>query len=158
MDQNEGKLFSRAFVQKKWLDFDHENCKVSERTAPQGKEEKTGTFDLSYGANDALGVLFNLRTKNYKLGQKERVLVYTSEKNWYLEAEPVAFEDVTVPAGVFKAVKLKLQTFLGKDLQQKGEVYMWIGTETVDKPLVQIQGEIKIGSIWIKLHKYKNGK
>ena len=158
MDQNEGKLFSRAFVQKKWLDFDHENCKVNERTAQQGKDEKTGTFDLSYGANDALGVLFNLRTKNYKLGQKERVLVYTSEKNWYLEAEPVAFEDVTVPAGVFKAVKLKLQTFLGKDLQQKGEVYMWIGTETADRPLVQIQGEIKIGSIWIKLHKYKNGK
>jgi len=158
MDQNEGKLFSRAFVQKKWLDFDHENCKVNERTAQQGKAEKTGTFDLSYGANDALGVLYNLRTKTYKLGQKERVLVYTSEKNWFLEAEPVAFEKVSVPAGEFQAVKLKLQTFIGKDLQQKGEVYAWIGIDTADKPLVQIQGEIKIGSIWIKLHKYKNGK
>ena len=158
MDQNEGKFLSKPFVQKKWLDFDHEKCKVTERTAQKGKDEKVGTFDLSYGANDALGVLFNLRTKNYKLGQKERVLVYTSEKNWYLEAEPVAFEEITVPAGVYKTVKLKLQTFIGKDLQQKGEVYMWIGTDTADKPLVQIQGEIKIGSIWIKLHKYKNGK
>ncbi len=158
MDQNEGKLLSRAFIQKKWLDFDHANCKVTERTAQQDKDEKIGTFDLSYGANDALGALYNLRTKTYKLGQKERVLVYTSEKNWFLEAEPVAFEKVKVPAGEFETVKLKLQTFIGKDLQQKGEVYMWIGTDTPDKPLVQIQGEIKIGSIWIKLHKYKNGK
>jgi hypothetical protein len=158
MDQNEGKLFSRPFVQKKWLDFDHDNCKVSERVAVPGKDEQTATFDLSYGANDSLGVIFNLRTRTFKTGQKERVLVYTSEKNWYLEAEPVAFEKVTVPAGTFDAVKLKLQTYIGKDLQQKGDVYAWIATDTPDKQLVQIQGEIKIGSVWIKLHKYKNGR
>lgn len=158
MDQNEGKLFSRPFVQKKWLDFDHDNCKVSERIVTPGKEDKQVSFDLSYGANDALGVIFNLRTRAFKMGQKERILVYTSEKNWYLEAEPVAFEKVTVPAGTFDAVKLKLQTYIGKDLQQKGDVHAWVATDTPDRQLVQIQGEIKIGSVWIKLHKYKNGR
>lgn len=156
MDQNEGKLFSRPFVQKKWLEFDHDNCKVSERVVVPGKDEKNGTFDLSYGANDALGVIFNLRTRDFKIGQKERALVYTSERNWFLEADPVAIEKVQVPAGTFEAVKLKLQTFIGKELQQKGDVYAWIGTNS-DRPLVQIQGEIKIGSVWVKLHKYKNG-
>ena len=62
-----------------------------------------------------------------------------------------------MPAGTFKAVKLKLQTFIGKDLQQKGDVWAWIAAEHPGRPLVQIQGEIKIGSVWIKLHRLKTG-
>ena len=157
MEQDEGKLFGRRFQQKKWLDFDHNNCKVVERLAEPDKKEETGTYDLSYGANDALGVIYNLRSRIFKIGQKERAPVYTSQKNWWLEAEPIAMEKVTVPAGTFDTVKLKLQTFIGKDLQQKGDVWAWFATNIPERPLVQIQGEIKIGSVWIKLHKFKAG-
>lgn len=157
MEQDEGKLFGRRFQQKKWLEFDHDNCKVNERVVEPEKADKNNTFDLSYGANDALGVLYNLRSRTFKVGQKERAPVYTSEKNWWLEADPIAIEKVTVPAGTFNAVKLKLQTFIGKDLQQKGDVWAWIATDDPARPLVQIQGEIKLGSVWIKLHKFKPG-
>lgn len=157
MDQNEGKLFSRPFVQKKWLDFDQEACKVHERIQQPEKPEDKKSFDLSYGAIDALGVVYQLRSRNFKIGRKERALVYTSEKNWWLDAEPLLIENVKVPAGEFKAVKLKLTTYLGKELQQKGDVFAWVATETPQRQLVQIQGEIKIGSVWIKLHQYKAG-
>lgn len=157
MEQDEGKLFSRAFQQKKWLEFDHEHCKVTERIEQPSKSTETNVHELSYGANDAMGVVFNLRTRNYKMGTKERAPVYTSEKNWWLEAEPIAMEKVTVPAGTFDTVKLRLQTYIGKDLQQKGDVYVWIATKTPEKQLVQVQGEIKIGSVWMKLHQYKAG-
>lgn len=157
MEQDEGKLFSRRFQQKKWLEFDHDNCKVHERVSEPEKPERSSTFDLSYGANDALGVLYNLRSRTFKVGQKERAPVYTSEKNWWLEAEPIALEKVTVPAGTFDTVKIKLQTFIGKELQQKGDVWAWIATNTPERPLVQIQGEIKLGSVWIKLNKFKPG-
>jgi len=157
MSQNEGKLFSKSLVVKKWLDFDQATCKVNERIEEVGKPEKKKTFDLAYGANDALGVIYQLRTREYKIGQKERALVYTSEKNWWLDAEPVAMEKITVPAGTFDTVKLRLHTFIGKELQQKGEVYAWVATKTPERQLVQIQGEIKIGSVWVKLHKYKAG-
>ena len=157
MEQNEGKLFSRPFVQQKWLDFDHPHCKVHERIVTPDKPEERVDHDLIYGANDALGVVYNLRSRTFAIGRKERALVYTSEKNWWLEAEPLAFETVTVPAGTFEAVKLKLQTYLGKDMQQKGDVYAWFATKTPDRELVQIQGEIKIGSVWIKLHQFRRG-
>lgn len=157
MEQDEGKIFGRRFQQKKWLDFDHNNCKVKERVVEPDKAEKTSTFDLSYGANDALGVLYNLRARNFRIGQKERAPVYTSEKNWWLEADPIAFEKVTVPAGTYDTVKLKLQTFIGKELQQKGDVWAWIATNVPERPMVQVQGEIKIGSVWIKLNKFKPG-
>ena len=157
MEQNEGKLFGSSFQQKKWLSFDHDRCHVDERIQVPDKNDDNVGHDLAYGANDALGVVFNLRTRNFHIGTKERALVYTSEKNWFLEAEPVAMEQVTVPAGTFNTVKIKLQTFIGKDLQQKGDVWAWISTDTPQRQLVQVQGEIKIGSVWIKLSSYTPG-
>lgn len=158
MEQNEGKLFSRPFVQKKWIDFDQEGCQAKEKVQRPEKPEGNNVFPLSYGAIDALSVVYQMRTRNYKIGQKEKAPVYTSEKNWWLEADPQANETLTVPAGTFKTVKLKLQTYIGKDLQQKGEVYAWIATDTPQRQLVQIQGEIKIGDVWIKLHRYTAGR
>ena len=157
IDQDEGKMFGRRFQQKKWLDFDHNGCKVHERILEAGKDEKAAEFDLSRGAVDALGVAYQLRTRAYKQGVKERALVYTSEKNWWLESDPVAFEPLTVPAGTFQTVKLKLQTFIGKELQQKGDVWAWVAIDRPERPLIQIQGEIKIGSVFIRLHRFKPG-
>ncbi len=157
LEQNEGRLFGTSFQQKKWLSFDHDRCHVHERIQLPEKPEDNVDHELAYGANDALGVVYNLRTRNFKLGTIERALVYTSEKNWFLEAEPVAMERITVPAGTFDTVKLKLQTFIGKDLQQKGDVWAWISTATPERQLVQVQGEIKIGSVWIKLSSYTPG-
>ena len=157
MSQDEGTLF-RSFKQKKWLEFNHDTCKVTEKIKEEGKKEKNRTHDLSPGAIDALGVIYYLRTLDYKVGEVQRAPVFTSEKNWWLDAMPVAEETLEVPAGKFKAMKLKLQTFIGKELQQKGDVFAWVATEAPERPIVQIQGEIKIGSVWIKLHKFKAGR
>lgn len=156
MEQNEGKLFSSPFQQKKWLEFDHSHCKVSEKTVRPGKDEKHDQYDLAYGAIDALGVVYYLRTREYSIGKKVRALVYTSEKNWWLDADPVKTEKITVGAGTFDTVKLKLQTFIGKELQQKGDVFVWIGQDS-HRPLVQVQGDIKIGSIWMMLESFQPG-
>jgi hypothetical protein len=158
MEQNEGKMFSKPFVQKKWLDFDQKNCRVNEKVKRPGKPDKADSYDLVHGAIDALSASYKLRTLNYQVGKLERFLVYTSEKNWWLEANPLQMEQIKVPAGTFDAVKIKLQTYIGKELQQKGDVYIWIDQKTPDRPLVQIKGEIKIGSVWMELSKFKSGR
>jgi hypothetical protein len=84
--------------------------------------------------------------------------VYSSGQNWWLEATPVAFEEITTKAGKFKAVKLNLQTYIGQDLQQKGMVDVWIATEHPSHPLVQVKAEIKLGSVWIEMVKFEPGK
>lgn len=157
LEQFEKGPFKSAYISHKWLEFKHNDCKVKEKTVRPGKPESFEDFPLSYGAIDALGVVYYMRTKDYKLGKTERAPVYTSEKNWWLEATPVAFETVEVAAGKFETVKLKLQTFLGKDLQQKGDVFVWLATKTPQRQLVQIQGEIKLGSVWLKLFTYQAG-
>jgi hypothetical protein len=158
IEQNEGKIFSTPLKQKKWLEFDHATCKVQEKVQKDGEPAEVKTHDLSRGAMDALGVIFYLRTRDFVKGKVERAPVYSSEKNWWLEAMPLGEETLEVPAGKFKAMKLKLTTFLGKELQQQGDVYAWIATDRPSRPLVQLQGEIKIGNVWMKLHHYKEGK
>ena len=61
------------------------------------------------------------------------------------------------PDGTYDTVKLKLTTFIGKELQQKGDIWAWVATNTPEKQLIQVQGEIKIGSVFVKLHKYVPG-
>ena len=158
LEQDEGKMFGKRFQQKKWLEFDHDHCVVHEKIQVPDKKAKLKDNVLQRGAIDSLGAIFRLRTLDYQLDKTRRELVYTSEKNWWLEATPVAFEKITVPAGTFDAVKLKLQTFVGKDLQQKGDLFAWIDQKTPDKPLLQLEGEVKVGSVSWKLVKYKSGR
>lgn len=159
IEQDEGKMFGRRFQQKKWLDFNQELCSVDEKTDRVGKDSKTGKFPIAYRSMDTLGVGYWLREQTYEVNKPVRTLVYSSEKNWWLEAMPLAIEEVKVKAGIFKkAAKLKLQTFIGKDLQQKGDVLVWIDQSTPARPLVQIKAEIKLGSVWIELQKLSEGK
>ena len=156
LEQQEGKLIGKSLVVKKWLDFDHEKCKVTEKVWVPDKQDDIQVRDVQYAAIDAIGAALKLRTYDYKMNRAEKFLVYTSEKNWFFEATPIATESVEVPAGKFKTTKLKLQTYIGKDLQQQGDVYAWI-SDTAPRQLVQIQGDIKIGSVFMKLSKYEAG-
>ena len=157
LEQFEQPVFRRPYIARKWLDFDHGRCKVKERTVRPEKPEKNEEFDFAPGAMDALSIAYWLRTRTWEVGKMQRGLVYTSEKNWWLEASPTAIERIKVGAGEFQAVKMKLQTFIGKELQQRGDVNVWVATEHPARPIVQIQGEIKIGSIWIGLHQLTPG-
>ncbi len=157
IEQNEGTLLGKAFIQKKWLDFNHDACKVTEKVWMPDKPDDIKERDVQYGAIDAIGSAFKMRTLNYVLNKPEKFLVYTSEKNWFLEANPVAIEDVIVPAGTFKSTKLRLQTYIGKELQQKGDVFVWIATAAPHQ-LVQVQGDIKIGSVFLRLSHFTAGQ
>lgn len=156
--QDEGKLFGTRFTQKKWLSFDHEGCKVNEKVVKDPEKPETEEFPLVPGAVDSLGVTFKLREKTFKVGETIREQVYTSGQNWWLTAEPLEFKEITVPAGTYKAAKLKLQTYLGKELHQKGQVYAYYDTQTPQRPLVLIEAEVKIGTFRLSLKEFKPGE
>jgi hypothetical protein len=157
MEQDEGKLIGSRYVQKKWVEFDHANCKSHERTQRKGREEKIADYDFQRSSTDAIGAYFQLRSRNFQVGKKEYVNVYTSEKNWSLEAEPLGVESIETAAGKFNAMKLKLQTYIGNDLQQKGDVVMWIASDLPERVLIQIKADVKVGSIYVKLKEFKPG-
>ena len=155
--QDERSLFSNRFRQVKHLEFDHKSCRVHEIVFKNEKVSKKQEFDLQYGAKDSLGMIFYLRTLPYEMGKQERTLVYSSKKNWWLEATPVAKETIVVSAGKFNTIKLKLLTYFGKELQQQGDVHVWIA-ESQNRPVVKIQGKLALGSLLFELMEYQEGR
>lgn len=159
MSQDEEKPFVRRFQAEKWLDFNHSNCIVHEKTVDHKKnKEKVEEHYLQSGAVDALGALYRLRTFKFEINKVERFLVYTSEKNWWLEATPLALETVETPMGPLKAHKLGVKTYLGKELQQRGTLFVWIASEHPNRPMVKVEGEVTFGSIQLLIDQYTAGK
>ena len=158
ISQNEGKIFTRRFIQEKWLSFYHDSCEVKEIVKKGKKPIKKEIVELSPGANDSLGVTYRMRTLEYKIGELKELKVYSSGKNWWLKAMPLAFETISVSAGTFETVKMKLETYVGKDLEQKGDVYAWFATKHPLRPLVRVQGEVKVGSVLLELTSLTNTK
>lgn len=159
MKQDEGKLFGKRTQQKKWIEFDHKNCKASERLEKQGQanvDEKA--VDFMPKSVDTIGALFYIRTLDFEIGKKQRAPVYSSEKNWYMELDPVKFERIKTQAGEFDTVKVKVQTYIGDVLEQKGDVYAWLDRKSPERPLVRIEGDVKIGTIKLELVDFKSGK
>jgi hypothetical protein len=158
MSQDEEKPFVRRFHAEKWLDFDHVTCKVNERTVDHKKKrEKTEEHFLQPSADDALGALYKLRTYDWQLNKTERILVYTSEKNWWLEATPIAVETVKTAIGNHKAYKLTVKTYLGKELQQRGKLFVWIAADHPNHPMLRVEGEVTFGSIYLELDRFTPG-
>ena len=156
--QNEEKPFVRRYKIEKWLDFDHVRCKVSERSKDEQKNrEETKEFDFKPTSVDALGALYRLRTFDFKKDKQVRVPIYTSEKNWWMEANVEGYETITVNAGTFPCAKISLKTFIGKDLQQRGKLTLWMATDHPNRPMVKIEGEVTFGSIYLSLERLTPG-
>ncbi|WP_159455384.1 DUF3108 domain-containing protein [Pseudobacteriovorax antillogorgiicola] len=159
ISEDHDKPFEVRSRREKWLEFDHVNCSVKTVEEVKHKNKrKEGNYDVFPGAVDALGAAYKLRSLDFKVGEKQKFVVYTSEKNWWLEAMPLAEEKVQVKAGTFDAVKVNLITSAGQQFEQKGTVTMWLATNHPNKPLIKIEGEAKFGSFYLELDQFTPGK
>ncbi|MES2744077.1 MAG: DUF3108 domain-containing protein [Bdellovibrionota bacterium] len=158
ISQNEEKPFVRRTHLEKWLDFDHSVCTSKQKLVDhKKKKEKYTEAYIDPKSIDAMSAAYKLRTFDYQLNKTERFMVYTSDKNWWLEATPTALETVNTAIGSHKAFKLTVKTFLGKELQQKGNLYVWIAQDHPQHPIVKIQGEVTFGSIYMEIDRFVPG-
>jgi hypothetical protein len=158
MEQDEKQIFGDHFKGSKLIKFDHGKCYTKETVDRIDRERRVKRFELIPGSTDILSGFYEMRQKKYKIGKVEKSLVYTSEESWWAEFTPVSFEEVEVPAGKFNAVKLSLKTYIGKVAQQKGDMFMWIAVDHPSRPLVKVEGEVKVGSITLELRKFVPGE
>ena len=156
-DRDENPLVGRHLQEKKWLYFNHEACSVKEIIKKVGAPDKFETSKLEAGAADVLGVFFKIRTYKFQIGKTVKILVFSSEKNWWLEATPEKKEILSLEIGRYEAMKLQLKTYIGKELQQQGKVAAWIATKHPNHPILKITGKIKIGSVDMILSKFTPG-
>ncbi len=158
INQNEEKPFVRRFHAEKWLDFDHATCVARQKFVDhKKKKEKLSEAYVDPKSIDAMSAAYKLRTFDYQLNKTERFMVFTSDKNWWLEATPTAIENVATAIGTHKAFKLTVKTYLGKELQQKGNLYIWIAQDHPQHPILKIQGEVTFGSVYMEIDRFTPG-
>ena len=157
LEEKASSLFSSVH-RKKHFHFNQAYCEVksTEEKLIEGKT-KNESHVLQQGAVDALSAFFKLRTHDYTKGSL-KFMVYSSGKNWLLEAVPMGVETVKTDAGSFKCDKLLMRTYLGEKLEQKGKLRAWVARDHPARPLVKIEGEFKFGDIQLELIKFTPGQ
>lgn len=158
MTQDHTPLIGKRYIEDKMIRFNIKTCDINEDYRDEKYQvKKTVKASLDPDAIDILSALYHLRTIDFTKTNEARLKVYTSEKNWWLTATREDFVRLTVPLGKFEAVRLKLQTYIGKELQQKGKVSLWIGIQK-PRPILKVEAEIKIGSFVALLAQMEEGK
>ncbi|CAK0765884.1 conserved hypothetical protein [Gammaproteobacteria bacterium] len=157
LEQDEGRLMGKRTHRRTEIHFDPGKCTVTESIEEPGKAPQIEQVEVSAGVLDTLSATFHLRALDYQPGASVRLPVYSSHKSWWLEAEALTQELVEVPAGVFATIKLRLHTYLGDALQQKGDMTVWIALDRPEHPLVQVKAEVRIGSLLLELVRFRPG-
>ncbi len=156
--QNEKAALKSPVQIEKWLSFDQESCKVTEKVQNHSENKETiDVYNFEFGAADVLGAMHRLRSFVYEPGKPISFLVYSSQKSWWIEATSMGVESVKVEAGTFAADKLKLKTYIGKDMQATGDSYIWIARDHPSRPVVKVKAEVKIGSVGLYLDQFTPG-
>ncbi len=160
LEQNEKYLLGKNVNQRKVLDFRHPKCQITETIEKKAHppEVDITNYPLEPGAMDLISAIHKLRSIPYEQVKKASLTVFSSGKNWTLKVLVEGVEDVRVAAGLFPSYKLKLETHIGSKLQQKGNLYMWIGATHPNKPMVKMVGDVKLGQLKIELNQFQSPK
>lgn len=146
-------LFSRRYWTKqdeghkkreRKYEFDQENNTVQYK----GKE-----YYIRHGIHDEVSAVFYVRTLDLQVGKPVYVDIFAKRKNWQVKCVVRKIETIKVPAGKFETILVEPELrFDG--IMKKGKIKVWFTNDERRIP-VQVRSKIVIGSILIKLKKYR---
>lgn len=125
-------------------EFDQENNIVTYK----GKE-----YYIRQGIQDEISAVFYVRTLDLKVGTPVYVDIFARRKNWQVKCDVLKTEKIKVPAGEFETILVEPELHFD-GVMKKGKVKVWFTNDERRIP-VKVRSKIAIGSILIKLEKYK---
>ncbi len=162
VDQDEHQVGANPYIKQKTMTFNQSDCRVETKSFRNNDKSKLKTKVHPYDsrATDTLSAVFAMRKKtNFVINKKIKFPVFSSGKSWHLEATPIGYEKIKVKGlGAQRCLKLKIKTYMGSHLQQKGDMFAWISEDHPSRPLVRATGDLKIGKIKIELTDFQPGR
>src|SRR6056297_2760217 len=137
------------------IDFIQDENKVIKIT----NNEKPKKVEAIEHALDILSAFYMFRTMDLKVGGSYKLPVYDVEKSYFLKVDVIDREVVEVPAGKFKAYKIKPDLKSMGLFKHKGDIFVWISADEKRIPLI-LKSSIIVGSVYGVLKEYrvkKNG-
>jgi hypothetical protein len=125
-------------------EFDQENNTV---------DYKDKEYYIRYGIQDEISAIFYIRTLDLQVGKPVYVDIFARRKNWQVKCNVLKTETIKVPAGKFETVLVEPElNFEG--IMKKGKMKVWFTNDKRRIP-IQVSSKIAIGSILIRLKKYR---
>lgn len=113
----------------------------------QGREEPRA-FNVPLQTRDVLSALYYLRANVEKVnvGEAHGMVVFDLEKAYYMHVDVQAAETITVPAGTFDTVKVKVGfNLLNSGKEKDNSLFVWVARDAARTP-VKLALETRFGS------------
>ena len=112
-------------------------------------------FAIPSGTQDGLAVLYALRARTFKSGERFTTPVADSGAMYTVQVAVSAPERITVPAGEFSAWNLTAAIRDAQDQPVWKDMAVWISNDTRRLP-VKLQAELPVGSFVLALKEMRN--
>lgn len=133
--------------------FDHDT-----RTVRVIKNGSVETHTVPERVQDALSSLYYVRTRaDLVVGKSIIVDVHDNGKNWSIEIQALAKEEIKTPAGKFSTIKIRTYPKYEGVFMHKGEIVFWVTDDTRRIPVL-MKSKISIGAIVATLTEVKEGQ
>jgi len=129
----------------------YEFDQINHRTVYKGD-----TIDVAPYVQDALSVLYYVRTQNLEVGQSVYVDNFTDGKNYPLEVQVRGREKVKTKAGQFDCLVLEPLMQSSGIFKHEGKLTVYVTDDRVRLP-VMMKSKVVVGSITAELTDYRLG-
>jgi len=115
------------------------------------------TIDVAPFVQDALSVLYFVRTQDLKVGQSIFVDNFTDGKKYPLEVQVHGKESIRVKAGKFDCIVVEPLLLTSGIFKNEGKLTVWLTDDRLKLPIL-MKSRVLVGSISAELTDYKLGE
>jgi hypothetical protein len=144
----EKNLKEGSFKAERQCIFDQENHKVYD-----GKD----TIEIKPFCQDALSVMYFVRTQPLEVGKSIVVDDYVDGKNYAVEVRVLRKETITVKAGAFDCIVVEPLTSAVGVFKNEGKLTVWLTDDRLRMPVL-MKSKILVGSVSAELTDFKLGE
>lgn len=136
--------------------FDHENGKVKAYTGDKDPKKFEGEYDIPMYVHDILSAFYFARTLDYSgmsNGQTVQLQNFYDDKVHPLNVKYLGKEEIDVPAGEFRCIKVEPMVVEGGLFKSEGSIIVWL-TDDERKMPVLVKTKVLVGSMDVELTSY----
>jgi len=151
LDAKEGNRHRQMTVT---YDRDQNRATYTERDVVRNEIRRSGQTEIPPCVHEVLGGILALRGLVLEPGQSVRVPMSDGRKAAQVKVDAQEREEVTTPAGTFKAVRYEAGLMNGVIYPRKGRAFVWLTDDERRMPVqIRLRLAFPIGTVTLQLQK-----
>ena len=148
IDESKQRRETRGFFDYKSRNFSFWDTKITKK----GKKEEKMNWEALPLTQSVYSMVFYLRFLNFQLGQEYVVPIADKGRNLIFTAKVLRKEKLKTNIGTFPAWVLEPKIQLNGIFKPMGKILIWVSADE-KKYVLKIKGKIKVGTVYINIHK-----